>query len=91
MENNTNESKIRLKQEDWQAEQDFIREKKAEIFPLMSKSDEEIEKEVREQNKDISEGMYSFDTGSGVIHTSKEGAILFDIALRKEVRDLLNK
>jgi hypothetical protein len=50
-------------------------------------TDEEIEKQVREINKDLPEGLYDCGDFMG----NKEMAILFEIELRKQVRDYLSK
>lgn len=50
-------------------------------------SDEEIEKKVREDNKDLPEGMY--DTGRYL--TGREGIIEHEIGVLKAVRDWENR
>lgn len=87
---NTNKKPTKwLDYESYKVEKDFMKKKKAEVFPIMSMSDEDIEKMVREQYKDEPVGIYEFpDIG---VLTGKEGAIKIEIAIRKEVRDMLNK
>lgn len=76
-----------LNYEDYKFEQEFKKEKMKEIFPLMGKTNKEIEKEVRDTNKDLAEGVYEFNG----VFTGREGRIQIEIEMQKHVRDLLNK
>lgn len=82
--------KVWIKKSDWDFENKFRKERTAKIFPLMNKTDEEIEAEVRAL--DIEEGYQQIEhTGGATVFFNKEGRIQFEIAMRKEVRRLLNK
>lgn len=84
------DNKLWINKEDWDFENQWRKEQTAKIFPLMNKTDEEIEAEVRALEADGKLQQIGLPEGT-TYWTNKEGMIQFDIAMRKYVRDLLNK
>ncbi len=59
-------------------------------YSLLNASDAEIEKHIREVNKDLPDGLYNIGDDEMPCFTGKEGKIQFEIELTKSLIKSIN-